>query len=175
MMRRFSFVKYILLPAVLLILQGCTTHYLYHGEIDANDSDGKPRTVSVHWTVTERKLWFDNAHGSIELKTECSARTIHFRERTDGIIFEREASDEGVFGEVEIYGKCGEAIGVNKIVSVSPGELQISVYCREIESNRHLYLQPAQQPYIFQIVRKRVLDVDDRTVQATACREYADR
>lgn len=163
----------ILIPVAVLVLQGCATHYLYHGTIEAHDSAGQPRIVSVHWTVTERKLWFDNAHGSIELKTECSARTVHFRERADGIVFEREPSDEGVFGPVEIYGTCGEALGVKRIAMISPGELQIAVYCRELESERHLYLQPALEPYVFPVLRDRLTDPDDRAVRMPVCRDSA--
>lgn len=151
------------------VLQGCATHYLYHGALEAHDSADEARTVTVHWTVTHRPLWFDNVHGSVELKTQCSFRTLHFREGPDGIVFEREPDDEGSFEDIPLHGKCGEVLDAKRIGEISPGELRLTVLCREASSPRHRYLRASREPYVFQVRRERVAGPGEATLQPPEC------
>lgn len=152
----------------VLGLSGCGTTYLYSGSIDAADSVGTPRKVTVHWTKTERPFGYDSASSTVALRTECSDRVINFVERNDGIVFVADPEDrEAWTGQGAAGGICGRIDNAPRVTLLKEEPLSLTILCKPRSSESAMpgrsqaYLEASKIPYQIPIRREATNKVPD--------------
>ena len=159
---------------LIAVFTGCN-QYVYYGIIESDDCSGEMRNHLIYWTKTERLLWFDECSGSIRLLTECSLETIAFDETENGIIFRCTANHKGVTHPVDLGEFCGKIIGVKKIDELSEGVLLLEVYCEydgdDFTIGNHSYLKAQDEPYEFNVIRKKSSEFENGVPKRPECRE----
>lgn len=161
-----------LLLAIWIVSAGCST-YVYHGTIEEPDSDGVTRKHQIWWSVTERKLWFDEVEEGIRLREACSNRPVYFKETEDGIIFICTPQDEGAFNEIGVNGSCGSILDYLKVKDIPEGPLKLQVICvpkpNEMAVGIHAYLKAREMPYTFIIKRDKKEKFPDGAPKPPKC------
>jgi hypothetical protein len=148
--------KFIIFCLSLIMLNGCT-NYLYQGQINAEDSNGKERKVLIYWTKTSPLLGSDKA-GPANLMTECGA-LISFDEQEQGIFFRAEpGKDRFVDSQVPVKNGdiCGKFLTANSFVDIGSGALELSILCipeeaDEFSLSQRSYISAKYSPYTFTI------------------------
>lgn len=146
-----------------LLLSGCAHHYVYSGTLEAEDSLGKMRRHLLFWNKTERPLWFDTAEGSVRILPQCSANTLAYDERPNGIVFRARPSDKKVIGAVEpkIEDRtCGTVVSANQVKNLSAGKVEVTVFCEDAPQDDldrpKPYLKAQEPPYQFTVSKHEV-------------------
>jgi hypothetical protein len=144
---------------VALIAVGCSTTYVYHGNLQAEDSDGVTRDHIIYWLKTDRRFWFDGAEGAVRILTECMPSTLAFDEREEGIVFRRTPTDEGVTGDIPLGEPCGVILTAKKVKDLPEGTIEVKIYCRHVVDEFEVglakaYLKARDTPYAFDVRRE---------------------
>ena len=150
--------KRIILIIFLVFITGCTT-YVYYGGIESEDSSGEMRNHLIYWTKSDRMLWFGECSEVIRLLTECSYETVVFKETEDGIIFPPDPNYKKVIYQEDASKPYGQVLDVSKVSELTEGTLRLVIYCEydstEFTVGNHHTLKAREEPYEFDIIRKR--------------------
>lgn len=145
----------------LLVYQGCTNK-LYHGEIDASNSDNQESKVVFYWTKTELFIGNDKAGPGI-LMTECSTRRLTFLEREDGIYFFGTQGMDKLADQTPLTSQdiqCGKIVNEMRFTDIQAGPVNIAIGClADIDEFTVLtgryspaYVKASKEPYAFAIM-----------------------
>jgi hypothetical protein len=165
--------KKFLLLLLITIFVGCTT-YVYYGGIEAEDSSGEMRNHLLYWTKTERMLWFDECSEIIRLLTECSNETVIFKETEDGIVFPSNPYYKKVIYHADMLEPYGKILDVKKVSELTEDKLRLVIYCEydstEFTTGNHHILKAKEEPYEFDIMRKKSSEFKNGVPEPPECR-----
>ena len=145
----------------LLFFQGCTNK-LYHGEIDALNSNDQESKVVFYWTKTEPFIGDDKTGPGI-LMTECSTRRLTFSEREHGIYFFGTPELDKLADQTPVTTQkihCGKIVNEMEFKNIQAGPVNLQIICLAAISEFSVmtgsfspaYIKARKEPYTFEIM-----------------------